>query len=220
MDFNGSGGLMFLIIAGLWLWVFVPTWFKRSQERNEQKTQARSIRNEIRQAKKSGAGSTMTALAEQNYRLQLTRRIFNFAALFALSVSIGSIFLAVSQIFYLIVTLTFFGLFVVSGAISRAAKRKSQQVLSRSAKTRSAMFDAASRALKSEQSEELIGENPVNIRDWEASPLPAPKQRIGELEQPTLAEVVGIEELATAKSQNLLDATALDEILRRRRANG
>lgn len=211
---------MFLIIAGLWLWVFVPTWFKRSQERNEQKTQARSIRDEIRQAKKSGAGSTVTALAEQNYRLQLTRRIFNLVALFALSVSIGSIFLAVSQIFYLIVTLTFFGLFVVSGAISRAAKRKSQQVLSRSAKTRSAMFDAASRAVKSEQSEELIGENPVNIRDWEASPLPAPKQRIGELEQPTLAEVVGIEALATAKSQNLLDATALDEILRRRRANG
>jgi hypothetical protein len=82
------------------------------------------------------------------------------------------------------------------------------------------MFDAASRALIGERSQEFIGENPVNIRDWEASPLPAPKQRIGELEQPTLAEVVGIEELATAKSQNLLDATALDEILRRRRANG
>ena len=82
------------------------------------------------------------------------------------------------------------------------------------------MFNATSRAINSEQSEELIGENPVNTRDWEASPLPAPKQRIGELEQPTLAEVVGIEELATAKSQNLLDATALDEILRRRRANG
>lgn len=211
---------MFLIVAGLWLWVFVPTWFKRSQERNEQKNQTRNLRTEIRQAKQPGSSSTVTRLAEQNYRLQLTRRIFNFIGLFALSVSIGSIFLAVSQIFYLIVTLTFFGLFVVSGAISRAAKRKSEQVLSRSAKTRSAMFNAASHAINSEQSEELIGENPVNTRDWEASPLPAPKQRIGELEQPTLAEVVGIEELATAKSQNLLDATALDEILRRRRANG
>lgn len=35
MNFNGSGGLMLLVVAGLWLWVFVPSWFKRSEGRQE-----------------------------------------------------------------------------------------------------------------------------------------------------------------------------------------
>ena len=37
---------------------------------------------------------------------------------------------------------------------------------------------------------------------------------------PTLAEVVEIDERVIKKSQATLDSTALDEILRRRRANG
>lgn len=211
---------MFLVIAGLWLWVFVPSWFKRSQERQIQKRQAQTITPELTRTKKVVGRSTVTLLAERSYRLQATRRIFNFVAFSSISVSIGSIFLAVSQIFYLLVTLTFLGIFLVSVAISKAAKRKSIQVSSHSAIARAAMFNVAANTVKSEQLIDVNGGIPINTRDWARSELPAPKQRIGELEQLTLAEVVGIEELVSQKSQNSLDATALDEILRRRRANG
>lgn len=211
---------MFLVIAGLWLWVFVPSWFKRSQERQIQKRQAQTITPELSRTKKVVGRSTVTLLAERSYRLQATRRIFNFVAFSSISVAIGSIFLAVSQIFYLFVTLTFLGIFLVSVAISKAAKRKSIQVSSHSAKARAAMFNVAANTVKSEQLIDVNGGIPINTRDWARAELPAPKQRIGELEQLTLAEVVGIEELVSQKSQNSLDATALDEILRRRRANG
>lgn len=211
---------MFLVIAGLWLWVFVPSWFKRSQERQIQKRQAQTITPEQIRTKKVAGRSTVTLLAERSYRLQATRRIFNFVAFSSISVAIGSIFLAVSQIFYLFVTLTFLGIFLVSVAISKAAKRKSIQVSSHSAKARAAMFNVAANTVKSEQLIDVNGGIPINTRDWARAELPAPKQRIGELEQLTLAEVVGIEELVSQKSQNPLDATALDEILRRRRANG
>lgn len=211
---------MFLVIAGLWLWVFVPSWFKRSQERQIQKRQAQTITPEQIRTKKVVGRSTVTLLAERSYRLQATRRIFNFVAFSSISVAIGSIFLAVSQIFYLFVTLTFLGIFLVSVAISKAAKRKSIQVSSHSAKARAAMFNVAANTVKSEQLIDVNGGIPINTRDWARAELPAPKQRIGELEQLTLAEVVGIEELVSQKSQNSLDATALDEILRRRRANG
>ncbi|MFM6940233.1 MAG: hypothetical protein ACKOUD_06445 [Rhodoluna sp.] len=33
MNFDGFGGLALAVVAGLWLMVFVPSWFKRSQDR-------------------------------------------------------------------------------------------------------------------------------------------------------------------------------------------
>ena len=33
MNFDGFGGLALAVVAGLWLMVFVPSWFKRAQDR-------------------------------------------------------------------------------------------------------------------------------------------------------------------------------------------
>ncbi len=33
MNFDGFGGLALAVVAGLWLLVFVPSWFKRAQDR-------------------------------------------------------------------------------------------------------------------------------------------------------------------------------------------
>ena len=211
---------MFLIIAGLWLWVFIPSWFKRSQERQATKISNREIRREAKISRSANPRSPISNLAERNHRLSLTQRIFSSIAFFAFAASIASIFLAVSQIFYWIVTLVFSAIFVVSIAISRSAKRKSLEVLARASKNRTNVFASVANSLKYEQAESLIAGNPVDTRAWEANRLPAPRQRIGELEMPTLAEVVEIEERVINKSPATLDSTALDEILRRRRANG
>jgi hypothetical protein len=220
MNFNGSGGLMFLIIAGLWVWVFVPSWFKRSQDRQTDRATTQKVRGEIRVAKNPASSTVISTIAEQNFRLTITRRIFSTLAFFAFAAAIASIFVAVSQIFYWIVTIIFSVIFAVTFAIARAAKKKSQSLLTRSSKSRSAIYSASANALRNMQLEGVIAGNPVDTRAWEPNPLPAPKQRIGELETPTLAEVVEMEVRATKNASATLDSTALDEILRRRRANG
>ena len=164
--------------------------------------------------------SAISNLAERNYRLAMTQRIFSAIAFFSFATSIASIFLAVSQIFYWIVTFVFSAIFVTSWLIARAAKRKNLDVLAMASKSRSNVFASVSNSLRYEDAQSSIAGIPVDTRAWEPNRLPAPRQRIGELELPTLAEVVEIEERVIKKSQVTLDSTALDEILRRRRANG
>ena len=211
---------MFLIIAGLWLWVFIPSWFKRSQERQSTKTTTRELRDQTQAARSVSSRSPISNLAERNIRLSMTNKIFSIIAFFSLATSIASIFLAVSQIFYWIVTFVFSTIFVASWAIARAAKRKNLDVLAMASKGRSNMYASVANSLRYQDAESSIAGIPVDTRGWEANRLPAPRQRIGELELPTLAEVVEIEERVIKKSQATLDSTALDEILRRRRANG
>ncbi len=211
---------MFLIIAGLWLWVFIPYWFKRSQERQATKTSNRELRREAKISRATTPRSGISNLAERNYRLAMTQRIFSSIAFFAFAASIASIFLAVSQIFYSIVTFVFLAIFIGSWAIARAAKRKNLDVLAMASKSRSNVYASVANSLRYQDAESSIAGIPVDTRAWEANRLPAPRQRIGELELPTLAEVVEIEERVIKKSQVTLDSTALDEILRRRRANG
>ena len=211
---------MFLIIAGLWLWVFIPTWFKHSQERQANKSSKHEVRREVKVARASQHRSAVSNLAERNYRLSMTQRIFSAIAFFAFAASIASIFLAVSQIFYWIVTVVFSAISLAAWTVSRSAKRKAAEVISRASKSRSNVFASVSNSLRYQGAISSIAGSPVNTRAWEANRLPAPRQRIGELEMPTLAEVVEIDERVIKKSQATLDSTALDEILRRRRANG
>ena len=135
MNFNGSGGLMLLVVAGLWLWVFVPSWFKRSEGRQE-------VRRTKREKPKS-MGSN---------------------------------------------------------------------------KTRSKLYTEAAFDLRSaSKSEELTL---AEARAWQPNSLPAPAQRIGELEIPVLAEVVSLQDRKITEPAKSLESSELDAILRRRRANG
>ena len=192
---------MFLIIAGLWVWVFVPSWFKRSEDRQAQRE------------------SKITA-AKPSSRLNTTQRIFSTIAFFAFAIAFASIFLAVSQIFYWIVTFIFSAIFAASFAIARTARRKSNIAQARSPLRRTSFYAAGSNEYQNLSESGVIAGNPVDTRSWEPQGLPAPRQRIGELQTPTLAEVVEMEERVVKKPAATLDSTALDEILRRRRANG
>ncbi len=126
---------MLLVVAGLWLWVFVPSWFKRSEGRQELR------RTKREKPKTSGQPKTRSKL--------YTEAAFDL----------------------------------------------------RSASQESAEADVAS-------------------RDWKRNPLPAPAQRIGELEVAVLADVVELNQRKTLAPAKSLEPSELDAILRRRRANG
>lgn len=211
---------MLLIIAGLWVGVFVPSWFRRSQLRQVERKSSQSLRGEIKNIRQPIIPGSRISLAQQNFRLQLTQTISSSVAVFAFLGAIWTIFAAVSQIFYIFFSGGFLAIFIVSVALSRAARRKNRGILTRAAKNRAGMFSSAA---NSSMTAEFIGdtaENPVNKRAWEPNVLPAPRQRIGELTMQSLAEVVEIENRVAKNATAELDSTALDEILRRRRANG
>ncbi|CAB4558958.1 unannotated protein [freshwater metagenome] len=211
---------MLLIIAGLWVGVFVPSWFRRSQLRQVERKSSQSLRGEIKNIRQPIIPGSRISLAQQSFRLQLTQTISSSVAVFAFLGAIWTIFAAVSQIFYIFFSGGFLAIFIVSVALSRAAKRKNRGILTRAAKNRAGMFSSAA---NSSMTAEFIGdtaENPVNKRAWEPNALPAPRQRIGELTMQSLAEVVEIENRVAKNATAELDSTALDEILRRRRANG
>lgn len=126
---------MLLVVAGLWLWVFVPSWFKRSEGRQE-----------VRRSKRE--------------------------------------------------------------------KPKSSGV----AKTRSKLYTEAAFDLRAASKNEVPLED--NSRAWQPNSLPAPAQRIGELEATVLADVVNLPIRKVAVPAKSLESSELDAILRRRRANG
>lgn len=202
MNFNGSGGLVFLVIAGLWLWVFVPSWFKRSEERSELKR------------------TVISTIDPRQRRLRTTRWVFGSLSISSLLGVSATIFLAFSENFFWIVTSLFGAIFLGSTLIFRAAVMRQNELSFKNSRTRSSRKSHSQKVNLDEQIRDLISKNPADTRDWEPTPLPAPRQRIGELETPTLAEVVEIEDRVVKNPPALLDSTALDEILRRRRANG
>jgi hypothetical protein len=220
MNFNGSGGLMLLIIAGLWVGVFVPSWFRRSQLRQVERTSTQNLRGEIKKTRQPSNPGSRISLAQQNFRLQLTQTISSSVAVFAFLGAIWSIFAAVSQIFYIFFSGGFVAIFIISVALSRAAKAKSRGLLTLAAKNRAGMFSSAANSSMTAEFSGDTAENPVDKRAWEPNALPAPRQRIGELTMQSLAEVVEIENRIAKNATAELDSTALDEILRRRRANG
>ena len=140
MNFDGFSGLALAVVAGLWLLVFVPSWFKRAQDRE------RGIIREQPRAQKT----------KRNRAAAKRPSVDNFASL----------------------------------ARDYAESVDDRQV-------------------------EL-----VDNRAWQRNELPEPTTFNGTLEVVKLAEVATLDEARTQVAARKLEQSELDEILRRRRANG
>ena len=140
MNFDGFSGLALAVVAGLWLLVFVPSWFKRAQDRE------RGIIREQPRAQK----------AKRNRAAAKRPSVDNFASL----------------------------------ARDYAESAEDRHV-------------------------ELVDQ-----RSWQRNELPEPTTFNGTLEVVKLAEVATLDEARTQVAARKLEQAELDEILRRRRANG
>jgi hypothetical protein len=140
MNFDGFSGLALAVVAGLWLLVFVPSWFKRAQDRER-------------------------------------------------------------------------------GIVSdqpRAAKTKRNRAPAKRPSVDNFVSLARDYAESNGESANAISDS----RDWERNELPAPTAFNGTLEVVQLAEVATLDEARTQVAARKLEQAELDEILRRRRANG
>ena len=140
MNFDGFGGLALAIVAGLWLMVFVPSWFKRSQDRER-------------------------GIVAESWR---TAR---------------------------------------NGRIQRQNRRPSVD-----------NFTALAREYAQQSEVEVTAE--VEVAGWSRQELPEPRNSQGTLEKVQLADVTSLEVARSQVAAKALSQAELDEILRRRRANG
>ena len=217
MNFDGSGGLMFLIIAGLWLWVFVPTWYKRSQERQTEKTVVRGIKSEINSVKsQKNISRPITQNAEKFHRLNSTKRLFSALIAVATVGAICTAFLSTTTPLYWVAFAASVLVAVFSWLAVAAANQQIRLLVTRSNRARSAIFSEISQ-LELEQEASQQPEE-IDPRAWIRNPLPAPRERIGEISQTVLADVVAIDKVESKKKT--LSQSELDDILKRRRANG
>ena len=213
-----SGGLLFAVIAGLWLLVLVPSWLRGSQEReakHDQTTSMRAARREVLHPEKKTAPTRDAVLAKRAHRLESSRRVALGLAAIGFLASILLVPAAISSPSLWPVSASVILGALVSLATARRLFVLHGFVLAESAqikRSRPQAFEPAAQP-KAVEAEKSADEN-----TWERNPLPAPTYapKIGAMEIPVLAEVVELE----PKKQTVISSEELDQILLRRRSNG
>ena len=140
MNFDGFGGMALAVVAGLWLLVFVPSWFKRSQDRERGIVQSRPKIAKVKRSASTGRRPSVD----------------NFVSL---------------------------------------ARDYAETI----------------------ESEVSVSADP---RAWQRTELPTPRFHEGTLETVQFADVVSMDAARVEVATRKLEQHELDEILRRRRANG
>lgn len=209
------GGLMMLVIAGLWVVVFIPSWFQSRVDRQHNRQGAAELRNQVKDIKTSAArpASQLRLAADRGRKLSRTKNLMSVLATLAFSGSATSAFFAIQN--PLLFVATGFGLLVGMFTLLVAIKAAGtlRKLLIRVALSKTEMTASLANSWK----DSLIPtfETASDPRAWTPNPLPSPayKSRIGELEIPNVASVTEINQTG----KNFDTQEEINKILRRRR---
>jgi len=222
---------MLAALAAVWLFIFVPSWMKSSVSREQQRyesLQAKNDRRQVRQKTFETLGAKKALRVRRAFVAKRVSGLISIASIVA-SLATAALFATIEQPW--IYLLGFAGTFVISFSINRLANSLQLRALSDSSQTKrpvrletSAARSAAFAASTPKASEPVL----KDPRAWNAPGVPSQILRSpdGTLETPTIADVLDF--VASAERREN-DATGvgtetasinLDEILRRRRANG
>ena len=190
---------MLVALAVVWIIVFLPSFSKRGQDKDDLARDRRVRRNLL-----TAQASPFTALqVRRSNAAKLT-----FAAASALAAIAGLVAVFLGSASWTIAAVTLAGAFAV---LSRISALRVSRAISNSANRRTKIGTGLDAQLIEE------GEEPefVDERVWRPTEVPGQtyQGQLGTLENPTLADVVKIE------FPQEFDSETLDEILRRRRAN-
>jgi len=211
------GGLMMLVIAGLWVVVFIPSWFQNRVDKQHNRLGATQLKSQVQELKISAsrpAASKLLLAAKRSRKLSRTKNTMSVLASLAFIGSATSLFFAFQM--PLLFVATGFGLLVAMLTLFVALKASNE--------TRKLLIQVAE--AKTEMTANLASswkEVPLSGSDtegdpraWTPNPLPSPlyRSRIGELEIPNVATVTEINQ--TGKNFDTQDQ--INKILRKRRA--
>lgn len=210
MNLSAMTGLLVSVIAIIWVAVFIPSWFNRTQEVQVRRRRERTVRVAAA-ASKAVPKSNIASVAQRSFQLQLVRRVC-LTILFA-SVA-GIVFGLVNFVEFWWVSLSSLGAGIAVAFANRAATRSYQNLLVDLRAQRTKAFAARSVAITID--DPALQQPAVeNQSAWVPVPVPAPLQKNGTLEEVVLAAV---SELPKAKAS--VTGKDLDLIMKRRRNAG
>jgi hypothetical protein len=209
------GGLMMLVIAGLWVVVFIPSWFQNRVDRARSRQGAAEVGKQVREVKSSTPVSSKLRLAaDRGRRLMQTKNTMSVLAVLAFSGSATSAFFALQN--PLLFVATGFGLLVGMFTLLVAIKASSEirKLLLEVAMSKTEMTVSLAKSWKEPVLPSIGAES--DPRAWTPNPLPSPtyRSRMGELEMPNVATVTEINH----SGKNFDTQDQINKILRKRRA--
>ena len=208
---------MMLVIAGLFVLVFIPSWFQNRVDRADSRQGAAALRKQDKEVKSyspAPAASKLRLAADQGRRLSMTKNTMSVLASLAFAGSATSAFFALQT--PLLFVATGAGLLVGMFTLLVAIKASSEirKLLIRVALSKTEMTANLARSWKEPVLASVLAES--DPRAWTPNPLPSPayRSRIGELEIPNVATVTEINH----SGKNFDTQDEINKILRRRRA--
>jgi hypothetical protein len=209
------GGLMMLVIAGLWVVVFIPSWFQNRVDRARSRQGVAEVGKQVKEVKSSTPVSSKLRLAaDRGRRLMQTKNTMSVLAVLAFSGSATSAFFALQT--PLLFVATGFGLLVGMFTLLVAIKASSEirKLLIEVAMSKTEMTVSLANSWKEPVLSSTGAES--DPRAWTPNPLPSPtyRSRMGELEMPNVATVTEINH----SGKNFDTQDEINKILRKRRA--
>lgn len=229
---------MLAVVTALWILVFVPAWFQRSQQSAENrnawnaransgapklKSQKRELRakelvvEEVRSASPrvriSGRAKTIAA---RIYRLRALRHIVVSVLVISMLSTVGSVaWLATDLNAWLAVVASSF--LVVASAV--ATRKVSDRLAEAIESTRGLRGLAVSRLQYSTRisQQDASDVEQLDPRAWTPVKLPEPKSGLGQIAQVSMASVSPISAAENGATELVIDGASIDEILERRR---
>jgi len=208
---------MMLVIAGLFVLVFIPSWFQNRVDRADSRQGAAAWRKQVKEVKSltpAPAASQLRLAADQGRRLSMTKNTMSVLAVLGFSGSATSAFFALQTPLLFVATGAglLVGLFTLLVAIK--ASSEIRKLLIRVALSKTEMTANLARSWKEPVLASVLAES--DPRAWTPNPLPSPayRSRIGELEIPNVATVTEINH----SGKNFDTQDEINKILRKRRA--
>jgi hypothetical protein len=212
------GGLMMLVIAVLWVVVFIPSWFQNRVDAERFAQESKGLNSGVRPEKISANLPVASKLRLATERSRKLRRTKNTMSVLATLTILGSVTLAffAFQNPLLFVAIGF-GMLVGLFALLLAIKASSElnKTLIRVAQSKTELTASLAKTWREAILPSIDAES--DSRAWTPNPLPSPayKSRIGELEIPTVASVTEI----SNSRKNFDTQKQINTILKKRRAS-
>lgn len=208
---------MMLVIAVLWVVVFIPSWFQNRVDAELFAQESKGLKPQVRDLKISANSSVATKLRLATERSRKLRRTKNTMSVLATLTILGSVTLAFfafqTPLFFLVIE---FGMLVGLFALLVAIKASGElnKTLLRVAQSKTELTASLAKTWREAILPSIYAES--DSRAWTPNPLPSPalKIRIGELELPNVASVTEI----SNSRKNFDTQKEINTILKKRRA--
>jgi len=212
---------MFVALGAVWFLFFIPSWSSRSAEKEQARNEREEIKVEARQEVAKVTAGEGAKITDRARRALSVRRISTGVSFVLVGGIAWSATLISSSVFAWVGVGSGVLLLLGAIAVNRAASKVYQTSLSQALgrrKVRSFVY-AGQPGNQDARSQVASQSSGLPSNGWSAPGVPQQifKGSEGSLVEVRFAEVV---ELPAAKNEQTLQSDDLDEILRRRRANG